>query len=144
MYGGPDFLKSQLNWATRPARPGSGFKPFALAAALKDGTSVWDIFQGDSPIEIQGQELAEQGHPRNRRIPRQELLDARTVAAAPPRLEGVAGPHDLLEFHHGRIAIGRRPGSPHHPCSHFRRINFSLFATVLRAQPSRVAISSFV
>ncbi|WP_406049803.1 transglycosylase domain-containing protein [Kribbella sp. NBC_00889] len=57
MYGGPDYLKSQLNWATRPARPGSGFKPFALAAALKDGTSVWDIFQGDSPIEVQGQEL---------------------------------------------------------------------------------------
>lgn len=57
MYGGPDFLKSQLNWATSPARPGSGFKPFALAAALKDGKSLYDIFQGDSPIKIQGQKL---------------------------------------------------------------------------------------
>ncbi len=57
MYGGPDYLKSQLNWATTKARPGSGFKPFALAAALKDGKSIYDIFQGDSPIKIQGQKL---------------------------------------------------------------------------------------
>ncbi len=57
MYGGPDYLKSQLNWATTPARPGSSFKPFALAAALKDGKTLFDNFQGDSPIKIQGQEL---------------------------------------------------------------------------------------
>jgi membrane peptidoglycan carboxypeptidase len=57
MYGGPDYLKSYLNWATSPARPGSGFKPFALAAALQDGKSLYDIFQGDSPIKVQGQKL---------------------------------------------------------------------------------------
>ena len=57
MYGGPDFLKSQLNWATTKARPGSSFKPFALAAALKDGKTLWDIYQGDSPIEVQGQKF---------------------------------------------------------------------------------------
>ncbi|MGY4767785.1 transglycosylase domain-containing protein [Kribbella sp. CWNU-51] len=57
MYGGPNYLKSQLNWATLKARPGSGFKPFALAAALQDEKSIWDTLQGDSPIEIQGQEL---------------------------------------------------------------------------------------
>ncbi|MFK4083257.1 transglycosylase domain-containing protein [Kribbella sp. NPDC020789] len=57
MYGGPDFLKSQLNWATAKARPGSSFKPFAVAAALKDGWDLTKPLQGDSPIEIQGQEL---------------------------------------------------------------------------------------
>ncbi len=57
MYGGPDYLKSQLNWATLKARPGSSFKPFAVAAALKDGKTIYDTFQGDSPIEIQGKEL---------------------------------------------------------------------------------------
>ncbi len=57
MYGGPDYLKSQLNWATSQARPGSSFKPFAVAAALKDDGTSTTRSQGDSPIEIQGQEL---------------------------------------------------------------------------------------
>ncbi|MGW7681298.1 transglycosylase domain-containing protein [Kribbella sp. NPDC054772] len=57
MYGGPDFLKSQLNWATTKARPGSSFKPFALAAALEQGKSLWDVYQGDSPIVVQGQKF---------------------------------------------------------------------------------------
>ncbi len=57
MYGGPDYLKSQLNWATLKARPGSAFKPFAVAAALLEERSIYDVFQGDSPIEVQGKEL---------------------------------------------------------------------------------------
>jgi membrane peptidoglycan carboxypeptidase len=57
LYGGPNYLKSQLNWATTKARPGSSFKPFALAAALQDKKSIYDIFQGDSPITVQGQKF---------------------------------------------------------------------------------------
>jgi membrane peptidoglycan carboxypeptidase len=54
MVGGPDYLKSQINWSTAKARPGSSFKPFAVAAALKDGKTLEDTFQGDGPIEIRG------------------------------------------------------------------------------------------
>ena len=48
-YGGQDYLKSQLNWATSADSPGSAFKPFAVAAGIKDGFSLKDTFDGDSP-----------------------------------------------------------------------------------------------
>jgi len=48
-YAGQNYLDSQLNWATIGNAPGSAFKPFALAAALKDGFSLKDSFQGNSP-----------------------------------------------------------------------------------------------
>jgi len=48
-FGGQDFLKSQLNWAAAPDSPGSAFKPFAVAAGIKDGFSLKDTFQGNSP-----------------------------------------------------------------------------------------------
>ncbi|WP_433012710.1 transglycosylase domain-containing protein [Kribbella sp. CA-294648] len=57
MYGGPDYLKSQLNWATLKARPGSSFKPFAVAAALLEKRGIYEVYQGDSPIEVQGKKL---------------------------------------------------------------------------------------
>ncbi|MBB6565493.1 penicillin-binding protein [Kribbella sandramycini] len=58
MYGGPDFLKNQINWATAKARPGSTFKPFAVAAAIDEEWNPWERnLQGDSPIEVQGQEF---------------------------------------------------------------------------------------
>ena len=50
MYGGKDYLVTQLNGATQSiTQAGSSFKPFALIAALEQGiplTSVWD---GQSP-----------------------------------------------------------------------------------------------
>jgi membrane peptidoglycan carboxypeptidase len=57
MYGGPDYLKSQLNYANRGAQPGSAFKPLALAAGLKDGVSLKERFEGNGPIDVAGQEL---------------------------------------------------------------------------------------
>jgi membrane peptidoglycan carboxypeptidase len=49
-YGGQNFLTSQLNYATLPsASVGSSFKPFALAAALKQGFTLNSTFDGNSP-----------------------------------------------------------------------------------------------
>ena len=54
MYGGQDYLKSQLNWATAGGSPGSAFKPFALAAGLRDGYSLKSTFDGNSPYHFPG------------------------------------------------------------------------------------------
>ncbi|MEJ7706410.1 MAG: transglycosylase domain-containing protein [Nocardioidaceae bacterium] len=54
MIGGRDFLKSQVNWATSRLQPGSAFKPFALAAGLKNGYTLQDTFDGNSPLYLPG------------------------------------------------------------------------------------------
>ncbi|HET7684370.1 MAG TPA: transglycosylase domain-containing protein [Marmoricola sp.] len=51
-FGGQNYLKSQLNWAKLGGAPGSAFKPFALAAGIKDGFSLKSTFQGNSPYEF--------------------------------------------------------------------------------------------
>ena len=63
MYGGPDYLKSQLNWATATARPGSGFKPFALAAALEDGQEHLRHLPGRQPDRGPGPEAQQRVRP---------------------------------------------------------------------------------
>ncbi len=47
MYGGPDYVKNQRNWALTGRQPGSTFKPFALAAGLMNDFSLFDTFEGD-------------------------------------------------------------------------------------------------
>jgi membrane peptidoglycan carboxypeptidase len=52
LYGGQDFLQSQINWAVAGGQAGSSVKPFSLAAALKDGYSLKDTFDGNSPYTL--------------------------------------------------------------------------------------------
>ena len=48
LYGGPDFLASQWNWATNPRPTGSTFKTYAFATALENGWSFKDTLNGNS------------------------------------------------------------------------------------------------
>ena len=62
IYGGQDYLDSQLNWAVEGGQPGSSFKPFALAAAITDGFSLRSRFQGNSPYEFpNGDQVVNEG-----------------------------------------------------------------------------------
>lgn len=63
LYGGENYLKNQLNDATQAtALAGSTFKPFALAAALEDGISLYSTWDGSSPRTIQGYTLQNYGN----------------------------------------------------------------------------------
>ncbi len=48
LYGGPDYLQSQWNWATNPRPTGSTFKTYALTAALRNGWSLNDTLNGSN------------------------------------------------------------------------------------------------
>ena len=61
MYGGSDYLKNQLNWATSGTQPGSTFKIFAVIAALEDGFGLKNRLNGSSPIEVSGNTIENQG-----------------------------------------------------------------------------------
>lgn len=63
MYGGPNYLKNQLNNATQGhAQGGSTFKAFGLAAALNDGYSLGTVLNGSSPATIDGYTLQNFGN----------------------------------------------------------------------------------
>ena len=51
-YAGQDYLQSQLNWAVSGGQAGSSLKPFALSAGIRQGFSLKDTFDGNSPIEV--------------------------------------------------------------------------------------------
>jgi membrane peptidoglycan carboxypeptidase len=63
MYGGKDYLSDEPhareNNATTPVQPGSAFKAFTLAAALKDEIGLRERFAGNSPFEFGANEKVE-------------------------------------------------------------------------------------
>ncbi len=61
LYGGPDFLASQVNWATAKTQPGSTFKVFAVIAALEDGFSLETRLDGNTPYRINGAQVKNAG-----------------------------------------------------------------------------------
>jgi membrane peptidoglycan carboxypeptidase len=56
-YGGQDFLKSEINWASAGGMAGSTMKPFTLATALENGFALKDTFDGNSPFTFPGSTL---------------------------------------------------------------------------------------
>ena len=63
IFGGQDYLKSQLNWAVAGGQAGSTLKPFALVAAIRDGFSLKDTFDGNSPYILpDGGDVENQGN----------------------------------------------------------------------------------
>lgn len=48
MYGGPDYVKSQRNWATTARPSASTFKTYALVAGLRNGFSLDSTFNGNT------------------------------------------------------------------------------------------------
>ena len=58
LYGGKDYLTSQVNTATMAvAQAGSTYKPFAMVAALEKGATLSNTFNGSSPQTIGGHEF---------------------------------------------------------------------------------------
>ncbi|RIJ23429.1 PBP1A family penicillin-binding protein [Henriciella barbarensis] len=54
MYGGVDYTENQFNRATQARRqPGSSFKPFVFAAAIRQGLTPYDV-RRDQPTTIDG------------------------------------------------------------------------------------------
>jgi membrane peptidoglycan carboxypeptidase len=63
IFAGQDYLESQINWAVAGGQAGSTFKPFAVAAGIKDGFSLKDSFDGSSPYAMpDGSEFENQGN----------------------------------------------------------------------------------
>ena len=63
VYGGPDFVKNNRNWATTPRMTGSTFKPFGFIAGERNGASLNSQLNGDT-IKSNGSTIHNDGYAR--------------------------------------------------------------------------------
>jgi len=100
LYGGPDFVKNSRNWGITPRPTGSTFKPYALGAALSQGFTLSDSFNG-SQFTPPGEGVPVR-NAGDRNYGRVSLLQATTnsINTAYVDLEGNMedGPEKTLEF----------------------------------------------
>jgi membrane peptidoglycan carboxypeptidase len=74
MFGGHQY--PGINWALAGGQPGSTFKAFALAAALKDGFTLYDTFNG-SPFDLpDGEHVENEGENGGQSLGPISLLNA--------------------------------------------------------------------
>ena len=129
IYGGQDYLKSQIDWATTALPTGSAFKPFAVAAGIKDGFSLKDTFDGNSPYTFpDGSTVVnEQDHDYGPRvsltmatqesintafIDMTESMDGDGPRKIADMAESMGVPTIPEEDVHARISLGGSPVSP--------------------------------
>ena len=111
LFGGLDYLQRQFNTATQGrAQAGSTFKPFTLVAALEDGHSLSERFDGQSQATIPGWDPANGNRgPRNfggQNFGRINLTDAMadSVNTVYAKLNVEVGPQRTVDVAH-RLGI---------------------------------------
>ena len=111
-YGGQDYLDSQINWAVAGGMVGSTFKPFTLTTAIKEGFSLEDTFEGNSPYEFpDGLDGAQRGRGRRQRLRVGRRRDVRPGAVDQHRVRR----HDATRSPTARTRSSRPPTGAGHP-----------------------------
>ncbi|MCA0253028.1 MAG: penicillin-binding protein [Actinobacteria bacterium] len=104
LYGGRDYTENYINWATSPRPVGSTFKPYALAAALRDGWTLEDKVNGSTVTPPDG------GRPIPGRAGRISLLSATTRSSNPGFVDLVM---QLEDGHDKVVQAAEDAGVPH-------------------------------
>jgi membrane peptidoglycan carboxypeptidase len=112
LVGGKDFLKSQQNWATRKAPPGSLLRPFTIPAGLTDRTGPFDVPSSETSLNKAFFQLvdSQRGHlvanaAENAGVPPIPPADRPAPGLGP---DALASPTDLATAYSTFVADGRR------------------------------------
>ena len=106
LYGGRDYTKNFINWATTRRPTGSTFKPYALTAALREGWTLSDKLNG-SNVTPPGETKPVTG-----RYGRITLQDATTKSVNPAYVDLVI---QLPDGHNQVVQAAEDAGVPHDP-----------------------------